>query len=177
MRTNALYRTTRRLTRRERKGVEVSSRHGRKLQLFLAGAVALVVTGAALGASTAPLSLSSRLGVRQVVPHKPKGNVAHAAGTFAGSLRSTGSRWKLSWRLAYRGLDHPSIVIADIHYGKPGKFGPVIVRLCGPCKSGQGGVAKVRASWVPTIRIGNAFITLITGKNPNGEIRGQIKVS
>ena len=68
-------------------------------------------------------------------------------------------------------------MIADIHYGKPGHFGPVIVRLCGPCKARQQqGVVKVKESWVPAIKGGSAFITLITGKNPNGEIRGQIKV-
>jgi CHRD domain len=67
-------------------------------------------------------------------------------------------------------------VIADIHYGKPGHFGPVIMRLCGPCKSGQSGVKKVSAAWGPAIQRGNAFITLITGKNPNGEVRGQVRV-
>jgi hypothetical protein len=28
---------------------------------------------------------------------------------------------------------------------------------------------------VPAIKLGNSFVTLITGKNPNGEIRGQIR--
>jgi hypothetical protein len=84
--------------------------------------------------------------------------------------------WKLSWRLTYSSLDHPTIVIADIHYGKPGKFGPILVRLCGPCKSGQRGTKKVKAIYVPMIKSGNTFITLITGKNPNGEVRGQIEV-
>jgi hypothetical protein len=110
------------------------------------------------------------------VPHKPKGDVAHATGSFVGTLTSSGSRWKLTWRVTYSRLDHPSIVVADIHYGRRGSFGPIIVRLCGPCKSGgQRGVAKVKAAWVPAIKAGNSFITLITGKNPNGEIRGQIK--
>ena len=66
-------------------------------------------------------------------------------------------------------------MIADIHYGKSGKFGPMIVRLCGPCKSGQTGRTKVKGTWVPAIKAGNSFITLITGKNPNGEVRGQVK--
>jgi hypothetical protein len=29
---------------------------------------------------------------------------------------------------------------------------------------------KVSGSWVPTIEAGNGLITLVTGKNPNGEI-------
>jgi hypothetical protein len=116
------------------------------------------------------------MNARQVVPHKPKGNVARATGRFTGILTGSGSRSKLSWTITYSKLDDPRIVIADIHYGKPGHFGPVIVRLCGPCKARQQqGIVMVKSSWVPAIKSGSAFITLITGKNPNGEIRGQIK--
>jgi hypothetical protein len=119
--------------------------------------------------------LTAQMDARQVVPSKPKGNVAHAVGDLAGTLTGTGAApWKLSWQVTYSRLDSPSIVIADIHYGKPGKFGPIIVRLCGPCKPGQKGVTKLKATWVPAIKSGSAFITLITGENPNGEIRGQI---
>jgi hypothetical protein len=131
-------------------------------------------SGLALGAGSA--RLTAQMDAGQVVPAKPKGNVAHATGTMTGTLTGSGAApWKLSWRVTYSKLDNPSIVIADIHYGKPGKFGPIIVRLCGPCKPGQKGVTKVKATWVPAIRSGSAFITLITGQNPNGEIRGQIK--
>ena len=138
-------------------------------------AVALAVAASALGAAAQTIGLSAKMDARQVVPQKPKGKVARATGTFTGTLTGGGSRWKLAWRITYRRLDNPSIVVADIHYGKRGKFGPVIVRLCGPCKSGQHGTRKVKATWVPAIKAGNSFITLITGRNPNGEIRGQIK--
>jgi len=114
------------------------------------------------------------MNARQVVPKKPKDNVARARGTLTGTLSGARARWKLSWKVTYRKLDHPRLVVADIHYGKPGKFGQIIVRLCGPCKSGQHGVKKVSSLWVDAIERGNSFITLITGKNPNGEIRGQI---
>jgi hypothetical protein len=148
----------------------------RKLKLLLVvAALALLASGTALGAGAATAKLSATMNARQVVPQKPKGNVANARGTFVGMLRSSGSRWQLSWRVTYKNLDRPRLVIADIHYGKPGRFGPVIVRLCGPCTSGQSGVKRVKASWVPKIRAGSSFITLITGRNPNGEIRGQIK--
>jgi hypothetical protein len=133
-------------------------------------------TGAAFGGTAETLKLSAKMDARQVVPHKPKGNVARATGTFSGTLSGSGSRRTLSWKITYSKLDKPRIVVADIHYGKRGRFGPIIVRLCGPCKAGkQQGVVKVKGSWVPAIKAGNSFITLITGKNPNGEIRGQIK--
>jgi hypothetical protein len=152
------------------------------MRQILAVVVGLTLLALACGGSAfartagGSVKLAARMDSRQVVPQKPSGNVRNAIGTLTGSLAgSGGSPWKLSWQVAYKKLDNPSIVIADIHYGKPGKFGPIIVRLCGPCKSGQKGVTKVKGTWVPAIKSGSAFITLITGQNPNGEIRGQIK--
>jgi CHRD domain len=142
--------------------------------LLVVSTFALVTTAAAFAISTETFKLSAKMNPRQVVPNKPKGDVARARGTLTARLSGAGARWKLSWKVTYRKLDHPTLVIADVHYGKPGKFGPVIVRLCGPCKSGQHGVKKVKSLWVDAIERGNTFITLITGKNPNGEIRGQI---
>jgi CHRD domain len=140
-------------------------------------AVAVVITASAVVAATQTNRLSAKMDPHQVVPKKPRGHVGLARATLTGTLRSTSSsRWNLAWKITYRHLDHPSIVVSDIHYGKPGHFGPVIVRLCGPCRSGQHGVKKVPGTWVPAIQSGNTFITLITGKNPNGEVRGQIKV-
>ena len=43
------------------------------------------------------------------------------------------------------------------------------------CKDRLQFVKRVKATWVPAIKLGTTFLTLITGKNPNGEIRGQIK--
>jgi len=144
--------------------------------LLVVVSLALGSTAAAFGTSTETLKVSAKMNSRQVVkPRKPKGDVAHASGAFVGTLKSSGSRWNLAWRITYTGLDKPKIVIADIHYGKPGQFGPVVVRLCGPCKTGQQGVVKVKARRIDGIKAGNTFITLITNKNPNGEIRGQIK--
>jgi hypothetical protein len=67
--------------------------------------------------------------------------------------------------------------IVDVHYGQPGKFGPIVVRLCGPCKAGQSGTKKLKASAAHSISAGATWITVITGAYPNGVIRGQIKVS
>jgi CHRD domain-containing protein len=143
--------------------------------LLIVATFALVTAAAVFAMSTETVKLSAMMNARQVVPNKPKGDVARARGTLKATLSGSGARWKLSWKMTYRKLDHPRLVIADIHYGKPRKFGPVIVRLCGPCKSGQHGRKKVSSLWVDAIERGNSFITLITGKNPNGEIRGQIK--
>jgi hypothetical protein len=67
-------------------------------------------------------------------------------------------------------------VVADIHVGPPKKFGPVLVRLCASCKSGQNGVQKLKASFARQLIIGKQWVTLITDKYPNGAIRGQIAV-
>jgi CHRD domain len=143
--------------------------------LFVAVTLAfLAATAAFAGVST--MTLSASMNPRQVVPDQPRGKVAHATGLFVGTLSQSGPRWKLAWRISYRKLDHPVIVIADIHRGKPGKFGPILARLCGPCRSGAHGVKVVKASDVPVIKSGRAFITLITARNPNGEVRGQIVV-
>src|SRR3954462_1395232 len=107
-------------------------------------------TGAAFGGIADTVKLSAKMDARQVVPQKPKGNVARATGTFTGTLTGRGAspRWTLSRRVTYSKLDHPTLVVADMHFGKRGKFGPVIVRLCDSCKSGQHGVVKVKSSWV-----------------------------
>jgi CHRD domain-containing protein len=151
------------------------SRNNRRIGLVVVSVVALIAAGAAIAGNTTSARVSARMTARQVIPQKPKGDVAHASATLAGTLTGNGSHWKLSWRLGYR-LSDPSIVVADVHYGKSGHFGPVILRLCGPCKSGQRGVKRVPYTWVPAIQRGNTFVTLVTGKNPNGEVRGQIRV-
>jgi hypothetical protein len=81
-------------------------------------------SGVAFAESAETIKLSARMDARQVVPQKPKGNVARATGTFTGTLGGSGAARKLSWKITYQNLDHPSIVIADIHYGKRGKFWP-----------------------------------------------------
>lgn len=140
--------------------------------------VALVLGGGSAGlAAVTSLHASAKMDSRQVVvPRRPVGNVAHARGTFAGTLSRTGPRWRLAWRITYEKLANPVVVIADIHRGMPGHFGPILARLCADCHSGQQGVRAVTADTVRTMRRGGAFITLITGRNPNGEIRGQIRV-
>ena len=49
--------------------------------------------------------------------------------------------------------------------------------LCGPCKNGQRGTAKITHAQLKTIRAGAAYVNIHTTKNAAGEIRGQVKVS
>ena len=152
----------------------------RKLKLLLVvAALALLATGTALGAGAATAKLSATMTARQVVtpknkPWKPPASVAKAHGTFVGTL-SSGKR-SLKWHITYSNTGPRLLDIADIHLGKPGRFGQVLARLCGPCKSGQSGTKKISARAARAISSGNSWVTLITSKYPNGVIRGQIKV-
>jgi CHRD domain len=123
--------------------------------------------------------LNAAMNPRQVVtvrnkPWKAPAAVANAKGTLTGTV-DTRSR-KLSWRITYTGIGNPAVVIADIHIGKPGKFGAILVRLCSSCESGQRGVKTLRAAQVQTLTTGDTWVTVITEKYPNGVIRGQIRV-
>ena len=53
--------------------------------------VALASAGSTLGALGANTTLSAQMNSRQVVPAKPKGNVARASGTFTGGLAGSGA--------------------------------------------------------------------------------------
>lgn len=121
--------------------------------------------------------LTAAMSPRQVVTpsNKPASfpsAVAKAAGTFSGTTSSDGRT--LKWHISYSNVGHPALAIADIHVGKPGKFGPVYVRLCAPCKPGQSGVTKLKSGYAG-FGTGIYWITLTTEKYPNGLLRGQIK--
>jgi len=122
------------------------------------------------------------MNTRQVVSPKNlawrvPASVRNARGSFAGTMTALGRRRTLRWHITYTGVGSSPLQIADIHYGKPRHFGPLLARLCGPCRSGQSGTKKISAWAVRSIKAGSAWITIITGKYPNGVIRGQIKVS
>jgi len=97
-----------------------------------------------------------------------------ATGTFTGTTSADGRT--LKWKVTYANLGAPALVIADIHIGKPGKFGPILMRVCGPCKRGQSGVIKLKSGYAARLATSDQWVTLITEKYPNGIVRGQIKV-
>jgi hypothetical protein len=102
------------------------------------------------------------------------GLTAVSAGTITGGLTSaTLTGTKLTWKLTFSHLSG-SAVAAHIHSGAMRKAGPVIVPLCGPCKSGASGSAKVSAAVAKALQSGGTYVNVHTSKNPNGEIRGQL---
>jgi CHRD domain len=102
-------------------------------------------------------------------------SLAGARGSFTATFDQ--QRRTLAWKINYTGLANQPLVIADIHVGKPGRFGPILVRLCSECKPGQKGVKRLTKVKAQILTTGDTWVTLITGKYPNGALRGQIKVA
>ena len=158
----------------------------RKVLAISAVAAAILVmpsVSAGSRAASSTYQLKARMSTGQIVTAKNKrwkapASVRNAHGSFKGTLTISKTRRVLHWRITYSGVGRPPQV-ADIHYGKPGRFGPVLIRLCGPCTSGQSGtkIKKLSARGARALKAGRAWITVITNKYPNGVIRGQIKVS
>jgi hypothetical protein len=157
--------------------------------LWIGVALAALLTGcSSSGKSSNPsptttasttYQLSATLDTKQVVTPanktwKPPASIADATGTFSGSIDTrTGV---LDWQLEYTGVGKPTLPIADIHIGPRGRFGAVLVRLCGPCRPGQdsGTVTVKPPARSVQLTSGNTWVTLIVDKYPNGAIRGQI---
>jgi hypothetical protein len=117
---------------------------------------------------------SSPLNVAQEVP-RPKAP-ARARGSFTASITESATATTLRWKLTFTGLSGKAMA-AHIHRGKRGKAGPVLVALCGPCRSGQKGTMKLAASANRTIERGGTYVNVHTAKNAAGEIRGQVKLA
>jgi len=150
----------------------------RAIAVGLSAAALALPVGSAAGSSSAAQSLSAAMTPQQVVTPKSKpwpvpAAVKSAKGAFTGTVSSDGK--KLNWKISYSGIGKPTLAIADIHYGKKGQFGPILVRLCGPCKSGTSGVVKLKAGSATQFSSGNAWVTIITTKYANGIVRGQIR--
>jgi hypothetical protein len=135
------------------------------------GIIALVSLGCSSGSttpsSTGTAGLSSQMNAKRVVSPVvgpawvTPSALSTARGLFTGSLDVV--THKLNWQLTYSGMGKPNLVFADIHVGKAGRFGPVMVRLCGPCmsKSPSGQVTLDKAESA-TIRAGGTWVTVIT---------------
>lgn len=105
---------------------------------------------------------------------KPKGLEAGAAGTFTVSVAKQGGKYVGTFKLSYRNLTGKAVA-AHIHKGKPGKAGPVLVALCGPCISGKSGKVTFSQAVNTAIGAGVTYVNIHTAKNAAGEIRGQVK--
>jgi hypothetical protein len=139
--------------------------------IFTAGTLAGLSGVGQAAESATTVSLSARLNAAQEVP-KPRAS-AVAGGTFAGGLVRSGTGGRLSWRLTFKGLSG-SAMASHIHFGKRGKAGGVAVALCGPCRSGARGTARLNAKTVTALLAGTAYVNVHTARNTAGEIRGQI---
>jgi hypothetical protein len=141
-----------------------------------AGAV-LFVAGFALAAPEKDTyKLTANLKARFEVP-KPQGVPTGATGLFTGTaVELENNRGRLTWRLTFSKLSGRAAA-AHIHAGRVGKAGPVIVALCGPCRSAQRGNASISHAQLRSIRAGRTYVNVHTAKNAAGEIRGQVKAS
>jgi len=149
---------------------------------FLAlSAVALALpagSGAGRTVAAKSVSITAAMTPQQVVtptskPWRVPAGVRNAKGTFSGTLSPDGRT--LTWHVSYTGIGKTTAAITDIHFGKPGKFGPILIRVCGPCTSGRSGVAKLKVGTANQFTTGNSWVTVITTTYPNGVVRGQIR--
>jgi Cu/Zn superoxide dismutase len=141
---------------------------------FVVGALAaLAIAAFATAAARDTYSFKTKLTSRAEVP-RPKGALT-AKGTFTASYVENSTGAVLTWTLNYSRLTGNALA-AHIHKGKKGVAGAVIVPLCGPCKNGQKGTAKISKAVISALESGGAYVNVHTKKNQAGEIRGQIKV-
>ena len=143
---------------------------------LIAGTTALtVIAGAGVwagfgvaGQTAAATGLTARLGAAQEVP-KPAGVGSGAQGAFTAGL----ARGTLTWKLTFRGLTGRATA-SHIHVGARGRAGGVLVALCGPCRPGARGAARVNGRTTAALLAGTAYVNVYTARNPAGEIRGQV---
>jgi hypothetical protein len=134
----------------------------RKLVLLL-GVGVLAFAGIAYGASS-PVMIGTTLTSGQ-----DHATMSHGKGTFTGTI--TGGKLKFTLKFSHL---TGAATAAHIHMGAKGVSGPVVVPLCGPCKTTVTGTASVSAAVLSAIKKGKAYVNVHTAKYPAGEIRGQL---
>jgi CHRD domain len=144
-----------------------------KLAGIVVGLGALFVVGAALAASTDTYSYRATLGPKAEVP--PPNAPAKAAGVFSATVTEKKGKASIRWTLTFRRLSGKAMA-AHIHMGKAGVAGPVVVPLCGPCKTGQNGRQTIDEDLAEALEKGGYYVNVHTDKNKGGEIRGQLKL-
>ena len=141
--------------------------------LALATAVLAIAGGALAATSKSTYSYRATISPGAEVP-KPKG-AASAKGVFTATVTESGTTRSIRWTLTFSGLSGKAGA-AHIHAGKAGVAGGVLLGLCGPCKNGQTGVAKISKNAADVLERGGAYVNVHTSRNPGGEIRGQLKL-
>ena len=140
--------------------------------LVVLGVAALILSAVAAGSTHATkMNFTAVLNAGQEVPH-PTGTMSGASGKFTASVSGT----TITWKLTFAHLTGAASA-AHIHGGKKGVSGAVLVPLCGPCKTGASGTAKLTSAEINSMKTGATYVNVHTAKNPNGEIRGQVKMA
>ncbi len=104
-------------------------------------------------------------------PNAPRRRQACSTATVKDNGRSATVRWTLTFaRLSGKA------VAAHIHLGKAGVAGPVVLPLCGPCKTGANGHGTLTHDQAEMLEAGRGYTNVHTAKNQAGEIRGQLKL-
>lgn len=136
-------------------------------------ALALVAVGAV--ASASPTTTHTRYALRATLAPAPHAiGAAHAHGRFTGSITLDGTTGTLRWTLTYTGLTGPA-TMAHIHLAPSGK---IVIPMCAPCHTGQSGSFSGQfgghSQILKAILGGHTYVNVHTGKNPAGEIRGDL---
>jgi hypothetical protein len=146
-----------------------------KVIVVLVGALGIAGLASAAGQAD-NFRLRASLSPGAEVP-KPKGVPAGARGLFTGrSVELENDKARLNWKLTFSNLSGRAVA-AHIHLGRKGKAGAVLLALCGPCRSGQGGRKTISHVQHNRIEAGLTYVNVHTPRNPAGEIRGQIRVT
>ena len=130
--------------------------------------VAVGTTAAVALGMTHKTTWTAALSSGQETPKQAMKNTA-AHGLFKGTL--VGS--KLTFRLTFAKLTGPATA-AHIHKGGMHVSGPVVVPLCGPCKSPATGTVTISKALMTAFKKHDLYVNVHTTDNPNGEIRGQL---
>jgi hypothetical protein len=140
----------------------------------LFGAAALLLPGIAV-AAVKPAQLVARLTPTQESPPQRVRNL-EASGTFTVTARAVNNGYRLVWKLTFTRLSGTA-TSAYIHRGTPGTHGAALIHLCSPCRSGASGNEYLSPPELTLARQGKLYVNVRTMRNPDGEIRGQLRVS
>lgn len=123
---------------------------------------------------TSTYSYKATLGTRGEVP-RPNAP-AKAQGNFSATVKDNGTKATVRWTLTFRRLSGKAVA-AHIHIGRPGVAGPVVLPLCGPCKTGATGRGALTHDQAEMLEDGRAYVNVHTVRNQGGEIRGQLRLT
>ena len=129
--------------------------------------------GGQTGATTTTYSYRATMTAKQEVP-SPKAS-AKAGGVFTATVTERGSRATIRWTLTFHNLSGKAVA-SHIHTGKPGVAGPVMLALCGPCRTGLSGRGTLTHAQSEVLERRGAYVNVHTAKNAGGEIRGQLRL-